>query len=81
MLVCPGPSRMTKPYVLLHCPSARPSAARVEAWEGRDPGDIRVLLSSPRCEIRLLRYLELLGVGGGRDEEVAKASRMDRWIA
>jgi len=82
---CPGPARMTRSHVLLHCPSARLAAARVEAWEGRDPGSIKVLLSNPRWEGRLLRYLELSGVGrtveGGQDEEEAHASKMDRWIA
>jgi len=37
--------------------------AREEAWEGKDPRGIRVLLNNPRWERRLLRFLELSGVG------------------
>jgi hypothetical protein len=55
---------MTRSHALLHCPNATLAAARVEAWEGRNPGGIRVLLSNPRWESRLLRFLELSGVGG-----------------
>jgi hypothetical protein len=44
---------------------------------------VRVLLSNPRWERRLLRFLELSGVGrtveGGLDVE-AHASIMDEWI-
>jgi hypothetical protein len=60
------------------------TAARAEAWEGRDPGSIRVLLSNPRWERRLLRFLELSGLGriveGGLDVEEAYAARMDEWV-
>jgi hypothetical protein len=45
---CEGGATMTRSHVLLHCPSARMSAARMEAWEGRDPGGLRVLLTNPR---------------------------------
>ena len=38
-------------------------AARAEAWEGKDPGSIRVLLYNPRWERRLLHFLGLSGVG------------------
>jgi hypothetical protein len=75
---------MTRSHVLLHCPSARMSAARMEAWEGRDPGGLRVLLANPRWEKRLLRFLELSGAGrmvaNEVDEEEAWARRMDEWI-
>jgi hypothetical protein len=75
---------MTRSHALLHCPNAALAAARAEAWEGRDPGSIRVLLSNPRWEGRLLRFLELFGVGrtvkGGLDVEEAYAARMDEWI-
>jgi hypothetical protein len=75
---------MTRSHVLLHCPSARMSAARMEAWEGRDPGGLRVLLANPRWEKRLLRFPELSGAGrvvaNGEDEEEAWARRMDEWI-
>jgi ribonuclease HI len=81
---CEGKARMTRSHALLHCPNATLAAARVEAWEGRNPGSIGILLSSPRWEGRLLRYLELSGVGrfveGGIEEDEAHAARMDRWI-
>jgi hypothetical protein len=58
--------------------------SRPYTWEGRNPGSIGILLSSPRWEGRLLRYLELSGVGrfveGGIEEDEAHAARMDRWI-
>jgi hypothetical protein len=77
-------ARMTRSHALLHCPNATLAAARVEAWEGRNPGGIRVLLSNPRWERRLVRFLELSGVGrlveGGKDEEEAHAEKMDQWI-
>jgi ribonuclease HI len=80
---CEGGATMTRSHVLLHCPSARLSAARMEAWEGRDPGGLRVLLANPRWEKRLLRFLELSGAGrivaSGEDEE-AWSQRMDEWI-
>jgi hypothetical protein len=75
---------MTRSHALLHCPNATLAAARVEAWERRNPGGVRVLLSSPRWESRLLRFLELFGVGrfveGGVDEYLAHAARMDDWV-
>jgi hypothetical protein len=62
---------MSRSHALLHCPNARLAAARTEAWEGRDPRSVWVLLSNPRWERRLLRFLEMSGVGrvmaGGRD--------------
>jgi hypothetical protein len=70
--------------MFLHCSAARVRAAREEAWESKDPGSIRVLLSNPRWERRLLRFLELSGVGrvmdDGADEEETRAARLDRWI-
>jgi hypothetical protein len=48
---------MTRSYVLLHCPSAKIRTAHEEAWEGKDPGSVRVLLSNPRWERRLLRFV------------------------
>jgi hypothetical protein len=45
---CEGRAKMTRSHALLHCPNATLAAARVEAWEGRNPGGIRVLLSNPR---------------------------------
>ena len=60
--------KMTKSHALLHCTNDTLRAARAEAWEGKDPGNIRVLLNNPRWERCLLRFLELSGVGkvGGR---------------
>jgi len=61
------------------------AAARVEAWEGRDPGGVRVLLSNTRQEKRLVKFLELSEVGrkmtDGMDEDEARAKWMDGWIA
>ena len=54
---------MTRPHTLLHCTNAKLRAARAEAWEGKGPGSIRVLLNNLRWERRLLRFLELPGVG------------------
>jgi hypothetical protein len=75
---------MTRSHALLHCPNATLAAARVEAWEGRNPSGIRALLSDPRWESRLLRFLELSGVGryveGGVDEDQTHAERMAEWI-
>jgi len=54
------------------------------AWELEDkfPGGLKVLLSSLRWERRLLRFLELSGVGriveSGADKE---ATRLDGWVA
>jgi len=56
---------MMRSHVLLHCPSERLRAARVEAWEGKDPGGIQVLLANPRWERQFVKFLELSG-GDGR---------------
>jgi ribonuclease HI len=81
---CKGGAAMTRSHVLLHCSSARMSAARMEAWKGREPGGLCVLLANPRWEKRLLGFLELSGAGrvvaSGEDEEEAWARRMDEWI-
>jgi len=81
---CKGP-KMIRSHVLLHCANPRLRAAREEAWENKNPGSIRVLLSNPRWERRLLRPLEMSGVGrvvgDGTDEDQARAERMDYWIA
>jgi hypothetical protein len=57
---------------------------RIQAWEGRNPGGVRVLLANPRSESRLLRFLELSRVGGfvveGVDEDEADATRMAEWV-
>jgi hypothetical protein len=81
---CAGGACMTRSHALLHCPNATLAAARVKAWDGRDPGSIRVLLSKTRWERRLLRFLELSGLGRivevGLDVEEAYAARMDEWV-
>jgi hypothetical protein len=74
---------MTRSHALLHCSNATLVAARAEAWDGRDPGSVRVLLSNPRWEGRFLRFLEISGMGrtvDGLDVEEAHASRLDQWI-
>jgi len=75
---------MTRSHVLLHCPNERLKNARAEAWEGKDPRGVRVLLSNPRWERRLLSFLELSGIGrtmaDGIDEDGAQAIAMDEWI-
>jgi hypothetical protein len=59
-------------------------AARVEAWEGKDSGGVRVLLANSRWERRFVKFLELSGVGrtmaDGADENGARATRMDEWM-
>jgi hypothetical protein len=82
---CQSSARMTRSHVLLHCSNAKLQSARDEAWEGRDPGGVRVLLANPRWERRLVKFLELSGVGrvmaDGTDEDGAYAARMDEWVA
>jgi len=82
---CQGPAKMTRSHVLLHCPSEKLQSARREAWEGKNPRGVRVLLANPRWERRFVRFLELSGVGrtmvDGTDEGGAHAARMDEWIA
>ena len=71
-------------HVLLHYPSSTLAAARQDAWEGRDPGSVRVILSNARWKRRLVRFLELSEVGrrvvNGTDEDEARAERMDQRI-
>jgi hypothetical protein len=78
---CRGPAKMTRFHVLLHCTNERLQAARAEAWEGKNPGGVRVLLANPRWERRFVKFLELSGVGrvvaDGTDEDGARAVRMD----
>ena len=76
---------MTRSHVLLHCKDPKLMKARSEAWEGKNPGGVRVLLANPRWERRFVRFLELSGVGrvmaDGTDEESAYSRRMDEWVA
>jgi ribonuclease HI len=70
-------ARMIRSHVLLHCPNAKLRAARREAWEGKDPGGVRVLLANPRWERRLVKFLELSEVGRVMaDEDGAYAARV-----
>jgi len=75
---------MARSHVLLHCPNLKLRAARVEAWEGKNPGGVQVLLANPRWERRFVRFLEFSGVGrvveDGTDEDNAHAARMDEWV-
>ena len=74
---------MTRSHALLRCTNVKLRAARAEAWEGKDSGSTRVLLNNPPWERRLLRFLELSGVGRlveGEDAEETQAAKMDRWI-
>ena len=72
---------MAGSHALLHCGDA---GARRVAWEGDEPGSLRVLLMSPGWESRLLRFLELSGVDrvveNGEDEDERWAARLDSWI-
>ena len=74
---------MTRSRALLRCAGAKLRAARAEAWEGKNPESVRVLLMYPRWERRLLRFLEISGVGrlvGSEDVEETRATRLDGWI-
>jgi hypothetical protein len=65
-------------HVVLHCSNESLAAARLQAWGGARPSDVRTLLASPRWEGRLLHFLELSGVGRVVDsEEADRAARMD----
>ena len=61
--------------------NAKLRAAQAEAWGGEGPGSIRVLLNDARWEKRLLRFLELSGVGGLVGDEDVEETRADGWIA
>jgi len=78
---CQDSVKMTRSHVLLHCRNPKLMAARLEAWEGKNPGGVRVLLANPGWERRSVRFLELSGVGrtmaDGTDEEAAHAARID----
>jgi hypothetical protein len=66
-------------------PGCQTTAAKAEAWEGKNPGGVRVLLANPRWEQRFVKFLELSGVGrvmaDGTDEDGAYAAIMDEWVA
>jgi len=83
VLFCRRSVRMTRSHVLLRCPNEKLVSARTKAWEGKNPGGVRVL-ANLRWERRLVRFLELSGVGrtmaDGTDEDGARAARMDEWL-
>jgi hypothetical protein len=57
-----------------------PGCMDVNAWEGKNPGGVRVLLANPKWEKGLLRYLEVTGVVRavyGVDIEESGATWMD----
>jgi len=74
---------VSRSHTLLHCSNERLRTARAEAWEGKSPGGVRVLLGNPRWEQRFLEFLGLSGVGrtmtDGTDEDGAHAAAMDEW--
>jgi len=74
---CQGRSRMTG---RMSC-FPRLAAARVEAWEGRNPGSAHVLLSNPRWGEAADEIPRVVGVGrtmaDGTDEGGARAEKMD----
>jgi len=41
---CQDSVKMTRSHVLLHCRNHRLEMATLEAWEGKNPGGVRVLL-------------------------------------
>jgi len=59
-----GSARVTLKYLDPMSYYERLRAARVEAWEGKNPGGVRVHLPNPRWERRFLKFLGLSGVEG-----------------
>jgi len=85
MLVLPG----RRPHVSVTRAAPLPERYFVDGpprsvGGGGNPGGVRVLLANPRWERRLLRFLELSGVGrvmdDGADEGGARAGKLDGWI-
>jgi len=72
---------MTRSHVLLHCQNETLARARAEAWGGKNPGGVRILLANPGWERRFVRFVESTCVGrnmaDGTDEDGA---RMDEWV-
>jgi len=81
---CRDNVRMSRSHTLLHCSNERLKATRADAWEGKSPSGVRVLLGNPRWKRRFLRFLELSGVerttADGTDEDGAHAAATDEWI-
>ena len=75
---------MIQSHVLLHCRNPKLVAARLEAWEGKDPRGVRVLLANPRWEGRFVRFLELPGMGrtmaDGTDEDSVHTTKIDERV-
>jgi hypothetical protein len=78
---CQTAARMTRSHVR----NAKFRAAGEMAVESRTPGGVRLLLANSRWERRVVRFLELSGVGrvmaDRTDEDGAHAARMDEWVA
>jgi len=60
---CQGPAEVTRSHVLLHCPNEKLRSAKIEEWEGKNLGGVRVLLAIPRWKRRFVRFLESSRVG------------------
>ena len=71
---------MTRSHLLLHCPNPKLRAARVEAWEGKNPGGVWVLLANPRWERRFVRFIELSGVGRVREDGTDEDNARAEWV-
>jgi len=71
---------MTRSHVPLHYLNERLRNARAEAWKGKDPGRVSLILGGSGAFL----FLELSDVGGtmadGTDEDGARAAAMDEWI-
>jgi len=81
MLVLRAFCQDARSHVLLHCPNEKLVGARAEAWEGKIPGGVRVLLANTRWERRFVRFPELSGAGRTMaDGDGARAARMDEWV-
>jgi len=71
--------KMTRSHVLSHCKNQRLRSARLEAWEGKEPGGVRVLLANPRWERLFVRFL---GVGRWNRRGIARNLLMPQgWMS
>ena len=81
---CSGSNKMTRSHVLLHYSNPRLRAARMEAWEGKDPGGVWCLVSQSQvgeviCKVpRATRGWK--GEADGTDEDAARAAKMGLWV-
>ena len=70
---------MARSPALFHFSSAGLVKARQTAFESKSPGCLKVLFSSPRWERRLLRFLELSGVGKTVEDAVKRRGGPPGW--